>query len=95
MTRNGNTVSRWLLDGDPAIRWHTLRDLVGASDRTVDRERGRVARVGWGGRLLARQDRKGVARAGLRGGCLAGAFLQGSRIRNIRNIRRMLYRPTT
>ena len=47
---------QWLLAGDPAIRWQTLRDLVGAAERTVERERGRVARDGWGARLLARQD---------------------------------------
>jgi hypothetical protein len=28
----------WLLDGDPAIRWQTLRDLVGAAESTVARE---------------------------------------------------------
>jgi hypothetical protein len=49
-----------LLDGDPAIRWQTLRDLVGAPDRTVERERARVARKGWGARLLAQQDREGT-----------------------------------
>jgi hypothetical protein len=51
---------RWLLDGDPAIRWQTLRDLVGAAERSVERERRRVARDGWGARLLARQDRAGT-----------------------------------
>src|SRR5437899_11030573 len=50
----------WLLDGDPASRWQTLRDLVGAAERTVERERGRVARDGWGARLLARQDPEGT-----------------------------------
>jgi hypothetical protein len=55
-----NGVIRWLLDGDPAIRWQTLRDLVGAADRTLARERGRVAREGWGARLLARQDPGGT-----------------------------------
>jgi len=50
----------WLLDGDPAIRWQTLRDLVGAAQRTVERERRRVARDGWGARLLARQDPEGT-----------------------------------
>ncbi len=50
----------WLLDGDPAIRWQTLRDLVGAPRATVDRERRRVARDGWGARLLARQDPGGT-----------------------------------
>src|SRR5437773_7901762 len=56
---------RWLLDGDPAIRWQTLRDLVGAAERTVERERRRVARDGWGARLLARQDPEGTWAGGL------------------------------
>jgi hypothetical protein len=50
----------WLLDGGPAIRWQTLRDLVEAAERTVERERRRVARDGWGARLLARQDPEGT-----------------------------------
>src|SRR5258705_11812657 len=50
----------WLLEGDPAIRWQTLRDLVGAGDRVVKRERDRVAREGWGARLLAQQGRAGA-----------------------------------
>lgn len=53
------TVS-WLLEGDPAIRWQTLRDLVGAADRVVERERRKVSREGWGARLLARQDAGGT-----------------------------------
>lgn len=53
-------VIEWLLDGDPAIRWQTLRDLVGAPERSIERERGRVARDGWGARLLALQDRAGT-----------------------------------
>src|SRR5262249_210899 len=55
----------WLLDGDPAIRWQTLRDLVGAPERTVDRERTRVAREGWGARLLAVQVPAGTWGGGL------------------------------
>jgi hypothetical protein len=51
---------QWLLDGDPAIRWQTQRDLVGAAKSTVDRERGKVAREGWGARLLALQDPQGT-----------------------------------
>lgn len=58
---------RWLLAGDPAIRWQTLRDLVGAPDRAVERERRRVARHGWGARLLARQDSAGTWAGGLSG----------------------------
>src|SRR5688572_22422739 len=56
---------RWLLDGDPAVRWQTLRDLAGAASRTVERERAKVAREGWGARLLARQDPSGTWARGL------------------------------
>src|SRR5262249_22834376 len=50
----------WLMEGDPAIRWQTLRDLAGAPARRVEQERRRVAREGWGARLLARQGRDGT-----------------------------------
>jgi hypothetical protein len=53
-------VIQWLQDGDPAIRWQALRDLVGAAERTVEQERRKVERDGWGARLLARQDPKGT-----------------------------------
>ena len=57
---------RWLLDGDPAIRWQALRDLVEAAERTVELERKKVARDGgWGSRLLARQDPEGTWAGGL------------------------------
>ena len=56
---------QWLLDGDPAIRWQALRDLVGAAERTVEHERRKVARDGWGARLLARQDPEGTWAGGL------------------------------
>jgi hypothetical protein len=55
---------RWLLDGDPAIRWQTLRDLVGAPARAVTAERRRVAESGWGARLLAAQSADGRWAAG-------------------------------
>lgn len=45
----------WLLDADPAIRWQVLRDLTNASEGTVAAERDRVAREGWGARLLGEQ----------------------------------------
>jgi hypothetical protein len=50
---------QWLLEGDPAIRWRVLRDLTGASEHEVARERSLVATEGWGARLLAAQDRDG------------------------------------
>lgn len=49
----------WLLEGDPSIRWQTLRDLVGAAESSIERERRKIARDGWGARLLARQDPDG------------------------------------
>jgi hypothetical protein len=55
----------WLLDGDPAIRWQTLRDLVGVSERIAERERRMIAGEGWGDRLLARQDPEGTWAGGL------------------------------
>jgi hypothetical protein len=57
--RNANAVSRWLLDGDPAIRWQVQRDLIGAADRIVAAEQRKVAREGWGARLLAEQGTDG------------------------------------
>ena len=49
------TVLAWLLDGDPSVRWQTLRDLedTGASQQQ------RIAREGWGARLLDLQDPDG------------------------------------
>jgi hypothetical protein len=58
-------VTPWLLDGDPSIRWQVLRDVVGAAERTVERERRRVAREGGGARLLASQDPEGTSAGGL------------------------------
>lgn len=52
-------VMQWLLDGDPSIRWQTLRDLVGAAQPIVERERRKIAREGWGARLLAKQSSDG------------------------------------
>lgn len=48
-------VIAWLLDSDPAIRWQTLRDLLGAPAEEVAAERARVAGAGWGAQLLALQ----------------------------------------
>jgi hypothetical protein len=53
------SVIDWLLDSDPSIRWQVLRDLTGAPAEAVAVERARVAREGWGARLLARQEADG------------------------------------
>jgi hypothetical protein len=57
----------WLLEGDPSIRWQTMRDLVGAPETVFERERDRIARSGWGARLLAEQDRSGAWESGRSG----------------------------
>lgn len=48
-------VINWLMDSDPAIRWQVMRDLTDAPPDQIAAERGRVAREGWGARLLALQ----------------------------------------
>jgi hypothetical protein len=64
---SADPVVSWLLEGDPAIRWQTLRDLTADGERRVARERAKVARAGWGARLLARQDPAGTWAGGRSG----------------------------
>ena len=45
----------WLLAGDPAVRWQTMRDLASCSAADYEMERNRVAQEGWGAQLLALQ----------------------------------------
>lgn len=52
-------VLAWLLDSDPAIGWQVRRDLTDAAPDQVAVERGRVAREGWGARLLDLQREDG------------------------------------
>lgn len=54
-------VTGWLLGGDPSIRWQVLRDLTDAPVEEVRAERARVARQGWGRRLLDLQSDGGWA----------------------------------
>ena len=62
-----STTTDWLLNGDPAIRWQTMRDLTSASATTIDRERRKIANQGWGARLLELQNPEGRWAAGLSG----------------------------
>jgi hypothetical protein len=54
----------WLLEGDPAIRWQVLGDLMDASPDEVAAERGRVEHDGWGARLLALEGADGLWEGG-------------------------------
>jgi hypothetical protein len=58
------SVIDWLLDSDPAIRWQVMRDLTDGPADEIAAERARVAREGWGARLLALQDPDGRWSAG-------------------------------
>jgi hypothetical protein len=49
----------WLLDADPALRWQVERDLAGAPQEVWEATRARIAREGFGARLLALQDPDG------------------------------------
>jgi len=49
------TVTEWLMDSDPAIRWQVTADLTGQPTEVVTAERARVAVEGWGAQLLALQ----------------------------------------
>jgi hypothetical protein len=55
----------WLLEGDPSIRFQTLRDLTSAPRNDVAAEQLRVATQGWGRRLLDMQDPEGTWAHGL------------------------------
>ena len=57
----------WLLDGDASIRWQVKQDLLDCSPEAVAAERELVATLGWGRRLLERQDREGTWGGGLYG----------------------------
>ncbi len=55
-----NKIIRWLLEGDPSIRWQTYSDLLGANDKIINREREKVSKEGWGAKLLSFQDETGT-----------------------------------
>jgi hypothetical protein len=50
----------WLLDSDPAVRWQVMRDLTGEAAEAVAAEQAKVAKHGWGARLLALPRRDGA-----------------------------------
>lgn len=75
MTIETDSVIRWLLEGDAAIRWQTMRDLAGADKAQVERERRLIARNGWGAAPLARQDANGMLGPGMRLLCLTNSAI--------------------
>ncbi len=55
----------WLMEGDPAIRWQAMRDLLDVPEKKYQAERRRTQKEGWGARLLAEQDANGIWGGGL------------------------------
>lgn len=53
------SVTTWLLDSDPTLRWQVERDIIGAPPEVWMRTRARTATEGFGSRLLALQDPDG------------------------------------
>jgi hypothetical protein len=52
-------VTEWLLAGDPAIRWHALRDLLDEPPEVWVAERRRVADTGWVAQMLEHRSPQG------------------------------------
>ncbi|MCP4446501.1 MAG: hypothetical protein GY811_14315 [Myxococcales bacterium] len=50
----------WLLEGDPSVVWQVQRDLLDRAPRTWQATRRKVARQGWGARLLKERDEAGT-----------------------------------
>ncbi len=57
----------WLLEGDPSIRWQVQRDLLNLSPSKYEAERKKIAKEGWGKRLLDLQDPDGRWGGGIYG----------------------------
>ena len=55
-----HTQIAWLLEGDPSIRYHTMKDLVKAPGQTLHNEQQAILRDGWGRRFLDLQDDDGT-----------------------------------
>jgi hypothetical protein len=58
MTRDDPLIE-WLLDGDPVIRWQTMRDLLDEPADAWEAERRQTVETGWVADLLARQGQDG------------------------------------
>ena len=62
-----SAIRDWLMEGDPAIRWQVMNDLLDRAPSSVTRERNRVATRGWGKALLDVQDPAGTWANGIYG----------------------------
>ena len=60
-----NDIIQWLLEGDPAVRWQTQRDLLSEPPEIYEKEREHAAAEGWVARFLDLQDSEGTWGGGL------------------------------
>ncbi len=60
-----SAIIHWLMEGDPAIRWQVMRDLLDRPEAEWQAERQRTQVEGWGAQFLAKQDANGVWGGGL------------------------------
>ena len=58
-------IINWLMEGDPAIRWQTLRDLMDVPEQTWKTEQQRTMHIGWGAQLLSLQNNNGCWGGGI------------------------------
>ncbi len=58
-TETASSAIDFLMEGDPAIRWQTMRDLLDCQKAEYERERAKIESKGWGKRLLDLQDEDG------------------------------------
>ncbi len=49
-----NELVKWLMEGDPSIRYQTLRDLTDSPDKAIQKERNRIDSEGWGAAFLSK-----------------------------------------
>lgn len=54
-----DSIIEWLMAGDAAIRWQTMRDLLDLPQQAWESERQQTVTSGWGARLLAEQEANG------------------------------------
>ena len=55
----------WFLEGDPAVRWQVMRDLLDYDAERYQAERELTATCGWGNKYLAYQDENGMWGGGI------------------------------
>jgi hypothetical protein len=64
---NNDFAIKWLMEGDPSIRWQTMRDLLDEEPAVIRRERARTVKEGWAARLLSFREPAGLFGGGLYG----------------------------